>query len=66
MLDSGFVIDQHHPEIGASPDGVIQCDCCGEGSLEVKCPYLVRDEVLSEVKDGATCLVKNTDGATYT
>ena len=30
-----------HPEffyIGASPDSLVQCLCCGEGVLEVKCP----------------------------
>lgn len=65
MRDSGLVIHNRYPEIGASPDGVVRCDCCGEGSLEVKCPYLVRDEVLSEVKEGATCLAKNADGTLH-
>ena len=40
MRNSGFVIHSAYPEIGASPDGIVRCDCCGEGSLEVKCPVL--------------------------
>ena len=27
---------------GASPDGIVQCGCCGAGLTEVKCPYSVR------------------------
>lgn len=29
--------------VGASPDGVIVCDCYGMGCLEVKCPYCSKD-----------------------
>jgi len=42
--DSGLMVSSTHPFIGASPDGIIQCECCtGVGVLEVKCPYCVRD-----------------------
>jgi len=41
--DSGLIVSHFHPFIGASPDGVIQCDCCGKGVLEVKCPYCIHD-----------------------
>ena len=30
--------------MAASPDGVITCDCCGVGTLEIKCPFCARDE----------------------
>ena len=23
---------------GASPDGLVECDCCGQGLVEIKCP----------------------------
>ena len=42
--DSGFVISSTYPFIGASPDGVISCECCGPGVLEIKCPYCVRND----------------------
>ena len=35
----GFHIYLEHPYLGATPDGIVSCDCCGEGLLEVKCPY---------------------------
>ena len=42
--ESGLIISITYPFIGASPDGIIQCECCtGIGVLEVKCPYCVRD-----------------------
>ena len=62
VRDSGFVIHREYPEIGASPDGVTWCDCHGEGSLEVKCPYILRDEDITTASEGATCLSKDTDG----
>jgi len=42
-LDSGLVVNPQWPFIGACPDGVIECDCCGRGVLEIKCPYCHRD-----------------------
>ena len=42
--DSGLVVSTSLPFVGASPDGVVQCDCCGQGVLEVKCPFCVRTD----------------------
>ena len=36
---SGLYIHQHHVFIGASPDLLVSCDCCGEGLVEFKSPY---------------------------
>jgi hypothetical protein len=43
VMASGLVVNTKYPHLGASPDGIIQCDCCGVGCLEIKCPYLYRD-----------------------
>ena len=40
---AGLVISPQYPYLGASPDGFIQCECCGEGIIEIKCPFSVRD-----------------------
>lgn len=46
LSTSGLVINPNCPYIGASPDGIINCDCCGKGCLEIKCPYSIsNDEV---------------------
>lgn len=45
----GFIISTETPYIGATPDSVVSCDCCGEGCVEVKCPYSVRDSPVSDI-----------------
>ncbi|GLV42010.1 hypothetical protein CBL_05031 [Carabus blaptoides fortunei] len=56
----GFVIDNLYPAIGASPDRVVCYECCNSGCVEVKCPYLLRENNVT-IKDFAnmknTCLV---------
>ncbi len=34
--DSGLFLSVEYPFIGASPDGLVTCDCCGDGILEIK------------------------------
>ncbi|XP_013399038.1 uncharacterized protein LOC106165379 [Lingula anatina] len=43
MHESGLLLNPDYPEFGASPDGLINCSCCGSGVLEIKCPYNMRD-----------------------
>ena len=35
--ESGLILNRDYPRLGASPDGLAQCDCCGQGCLEIKC-----------------------------
>jgi len=35
----GLFVCSDVPYIGASPDRLVSCSCCGDGLLEVKCPY---------------------------
>ncbi|KAK0132987.1 hypothetical protein N1851_031645 [Merluccius polli] len=34
--------------LGASPDGVANCSCCGRGAVEIKCPYKYQDGLKRE------------------
>ena len=36
---AGFVINPHYPHLGSSPDAFVKCACCGEGIVEIKCPF---------------------------
>ena len=38
VMVSGLVVNTKYPHLGASPDGIIECKCCGIGCLEIKCP----------------------------
>jgi hypothetical protein len=52
-----------NPFLGASPDALVRCHCCGEGVVEVKCPYCARNTPLQEVCDFKPnfCLETNED-----
>ena len=38
FIQCGFFIDSKMPYIGATPDGIISCECHGKSLIEVKCP----------------------------
>ena len=42
ILDNPQSIDPH---LGASPDGLVSCLCCGLGVLEIMCLFSVRHTV---------------------
>ena len=46
--ESGLFISQACPYLGASLDGAISCNCCGEGILEIKCSWNSRERLISE------------------
>ena len=50
--DSGLVVSTTFPFLGASPDGLVQCDCCGQGVLEVKSPSCVCTDYPSAAPTG--------------
>jgi len=62
IRDSGFVISTDHPFIGASPDALMSCDCCGTSIVEVKCPFCVKDCLVKDVVDKNFCLQTDTSG----
>lgn len=47
---AGLVVNPLYPHLGASPDGFTQCQCCGQGLLEIKCPYSGKDCHPSDLK----------------
>ena len=54
-----FVL-QDKPYIGASPDGLMSCSCCGEGLLEMKCPFSIANQ--SPLEACLDYLERNSDG----
>ena len=66
--DPGLVVMKTKTFIAVSPDLDIKCDCCGQGLVEIKCPYSIRDTSPSaenlpylEKVDGKTQLKRNSD-----
>ena len=62
--NSGFVINPQWPFVGATPDGIISCSCCGRGVLEIKCPYCHRGESI-EMSVSKDNLKKASDESFY-
>ena len=59
---SGLVIDVSYPHMGASPDGIVNCACCGRGVIEIKCPYSCRDKTFLEANGEKHFFLELVDG----
>ena len=59
LKECGLYISTQHPFIGASPDGVVNCDCCGEGCIEIKCPYNERGNTIAEAVTNSNFCLQN-------
>ena len=55
-------VNPWYPHLGATPDGIISCDCCGTGVIEIKCPYKYRDSHPTEVNDDTFDLLQEPTG----
>ena len=44
IFEAGLFVKRDLPYIGASPDAIGTCDCCGTFVVECKCPYSIKDE----------------------
>ena len=60
----GFCVSAKYPFLGASPDALIDCKCCGKGVVEVKCPLCAQESSLTEAARGiqSFCLQECSDG----
>ena len=41
IQECGLFLHEDLPFIGASPDRIVSCSCCGQSCLEVKCPFSI-------------------------
>lgn len=48
--------------MGASPDGLVVCNYCGPGDLEVKCPFSCTDKTFLEATSESSFSLQNHDG----
>ena len=66
VADSGLSLNPKWPHLGASPDGVINCQCCSKGVMEIKCPYCRRNyDINDSVNDKHYCLKKDHSGTIH-
>ena len=63
IRESGLWINPMYPHLGASPDGIVSCICCGVGVIEIKCPYCKRNDTLCDTSDSkGFCVETLVDG----
>ena len=60
--ETGLFIQDNFPVFGASPDGIVTCDFCGSGVLEIKCPYCLRSSSLAGYTGTKSCLEETVNG----
>lgn len=48
LTKSGLCVLEGKPYIGASPDGIMTCSCCGTTAVEIKCPHSILDSCVNE------------------
>lgn len=44
----GLFLSGEYPYLGATPDGIVDCSCCGRGCMEIKCPFCTKDQFKNE------------------
>ena len=61
VLEPGFFIDMKFPFLGASPDGIVSCQCHKPGLLEIKCPWTFRGLSIAEYASKPDACLEVTD-----
>lgn len=56
--NAGFFISKKVGYVGATPDGIINCECCGKGCIEIKCPYCLRNASPEDIIENSDFLNK--------
>ena len=57
LSETGLVLSTEHRYLGASPDAVVSCNCCGKGVAEFKVTWFHREKSVDEfAKIPGTCL----------
>ena len=56
---TGLHVSVQYPHLGATPDGLVECECCGPGLIEIKCPFKYRQYKISDIVDKSFCVQPN-------
>ena len=63
VIKSGLILHPSYPFFGATPDGIVNCSCCGSGVLEIKCPFRCKNKSFKDATtQGSFCLEEDDSG----
>ena len=63
VIKSGLILHPSYPFFGATPDGIVNCLCCGTGVLEIKCPFRCKDESFEDAANQGSFCLGEADGS---
>ena len=58
VIKSGLILHPSYPFFGATPDGIVNCLCCGTGVLEIKCFFRCKDESFEDAASQGSFLFR--------
>ncbi|KAK3083747.1 hypothetical protein FSP39_002541 [Pinctada imbricata] len=58
--ETGVFVYEKFPFIAASPDGIVNCKCCSQGLVEIKCPFQMKNEMPQDaMAKNSSCVWKD-------
>lgn len=63
VKNCGLLVTEKYPFLGASPDGIVTCDCHADRILEVKCPYKYREGLFVHAWENDKTFILNKNGS---
>ena len=63
IISERLVIHKDNPHLEASPDGYVKFMCCGCGEIEVKCPFVLKNESFFQAMGETTFCLENSSGS---
>lgn len=62
LRKTGVFLCVKHPHLVASPDSFTSCACCGDGIVEVKCPYSAAHCDILDTLNSPNCCLEQING----
>ena len=62
VVKSGLILHPSYPFLGATPDGIVNCSCCGSGVLEIKCPFRCKEKSFEDAASQKSFCLEEDNG----
>ena len=63
IADARLFVNPQYPHLRASPHGIVKCECCGHGLVEIKYPHSLAEKNVTDLEDTKSFFLgKNDNG----